>query len=131
MKDGPSIYSFELRNLRPCSGNAMYRAVRGGRVVISAEAREFKKTMASLLASLKVPMIRGPVSVHIVFDFQTRHKRDVDNFAKSVLDSLKGELFEDDSDIFDLRLQKNIGTPIDRIQITCQRIVPGNMTQQP
>jgi Holliday junction resolvase RusA-like endonuclease len=109
----------------------MYRAVRGGRVVISAEAREFKKTMASLLASLKVPMIRGPVSVHIVFDFQTRHKRDVDNFAKSVLDSLKGELFEDDSDIFDLRLQKNIGTPIDRIQITCQRIVPGNITQQP
>lgn len=49
------------------------------------------------------PVIRGDVTAHIVFcppdNSQAKQRRDLDNLAKPVLDSIKGILIEDDSRI--------------------------------
>lgn len=108
-------------DVRPVSVNAMYRAV-GGRVVMSAVGREFKKEMCAMIAQQDIAMIRGPVSVTLIFSFATRHRRDVDNFAKATLDCLKGVMFEDDSDVYQLHLYKIIGAKADQVYVECESV---------
>ena len=111
----PDVFGFRL-DLHVCSGNALYRAA-GRKVVISAEGRAFKKEMSDALAKMNVQHISGPVAVELEFHFCTRHRRDLDNYAKSMLDSLKGVCFDDDSDIYDLRLIKVIGAPCNCVYV--------------
>ncbi len=99
----------------------MYRA-HGGRVVMSAEGRTFKKDMCAAIATQNIRLTRGPVSVTLMFSFRTRHRRDVDNFSKATLDCLKGVMFEDDSDITELHLYKALGAETDQIYAQCEPI---------
>ena len=108
-------------NVHPVSVNAMYRAM-GRRIVLSAEGREFKKEMSAALQAQATRMIQGPVALTVSFYFRTRHKRDVDNFAKATLDSLKGVIFMDDSDITELHMHKYIGAEADQIVLTCTSV---------
>lgn len=104
--------------VHPTSANAMYR-VMGRRVVISAEGRAFKKLMAELLNSMPHGYITGPVKLTLGFEFMTNRKRDLDNYAKPLIDTLKGVLFVDDSDIYILNMTKRIGASIDCVRIEC------------
>jgi Holliday junction resolvase RusA-like endonuclease len=101
----------------PVSVNAMYRAVRG-RMVLSEAGREFKKVMSDALMAQETRMITGAVAITITFSFSDRRRRDVDNYAKSVLDSLKGVVFMDDSDITELHLFKELGAAADGMSVT-------------
>jgi Holliday junction resolvase RusA-like endonuclease len=104
--------------VHPTSANAMYRAM-GRRVVISAEGRTFKRTMAELLAETPHGYITGPVKLTLAFEFMTNRKRDLDNYAKPLIDTLKGVLFVDDSDIYILNMTKRIGASVDCVRIEC------------
>jgi Holliday junction resolvase RusA-like endonuclease len=105
----------------PTSANAMYRSV-GRRVVMSAEGREFKKTMADILAKTPHGFTSGPVKLTLAFEFMTNRKRDLDNYAKPLIDTLKGVLFGDDSEIYILNMTKRIGAAVDCIRIECEPI---------
>lgn len=105
-------------NVHPVSVNEMYRAM-GRRVVLSEKGRAFKKEMANALMAEETRMIQGSVALTVAFYFKTRHRRDVDNFAKATLDSLKGVIFMDDSDVTELHLHKYIGAEADQIRLTC------------
>lgn len=107
--------------IHPVSTNAMYRAV-GRRIVMSAEGREFKKNMAEILQRTPHGFISGPVKLSLYFEFMTNRKRDLDNYAKPMIDTLKGVLFVDDSDIYILNMTKRIGASVDAVRIECHPI---------
>jgi crossover junction endodeoxyribonuclease RusA len=106
-----------ILNIRPISVNAMYRSV-GRRVILSARGREFKKAAADAIqAAPNITLISGAVAVSIHFAFADARRRDVDNFAKAILDSLKGIMFNDDSDITELHMYKQLRAPTNQIRI--------------
>jgi Holliday junction resolvase RusA-like endonuclease len=50
--------------------------------------------------------------------FKDKRKRDVDNHLKSLLDSLEGIMFVDDSQIYEIIARKTIGCPENRTVIS-------------
>jgi Holliday junction resolvase RusA-like endonuclease len=111
------MQEFKLLQL-PCSGNAMYRSFHG-RVVLSSAGRTFRAEVAKELALSTIQCVHGSVGVSIDLSFKHKRKRDVDNYAKSILDAVKGTMFDDDADIYDLRVTKRIGTSEDNVVIKC------------
>lgn len=114
------ICTIVINDIAPVSVNAMYRSV-GRRVVMSAKGRCFKNELTTRLLNCDtVKKIHGPVEVWVDFEFTDRRKRDVDNFAKAVLDCLKGLVFDDDSDIWILHLSKKLKCDRHKIKIVCK-----------
>jgi Holliday junction resolvase RusA-like endonuclease len=109
--------TIEIIGLAPISVNAMYRSMGHG-VIISQRGRLFKNAFTSAIVNNKnTKRIAGAVSVEIHFEFADKRRRDVDNFAKVVLDCAKTLLFDDDSDIWQLLMSKKIGARQNRILI--------------
>ena len=55
--------------------------------------------------------------------FKDRRKRDCDNYTKSVIDSIKNILFEDDDMIYELIVRKQIGCEEDRTTLKVTSII--------
>ncbi len=83
----------------PPSANAYWRSIvinGRGRVVVSREAKAFKKAVSAALVELSP--LTGPV--HLVANFYRPRKRgDLDNLLKVLADSLKGIAYHDDDQI--------------------------------
>ena len=99
----------------PPSVNHSYRAYRG-RVVLSARAREFKEKVAKSLGEA-FNKITGKVKLDVTFHFKDKRKRDIDNYLKVLLDSLKGLAFEDDDQIYELTVKKHIGCASEGVDV--------------
>lgn len=118
-RESEKCCTIEINNIKPVSVNAMYRSV-GRRVVMSAKGRVFKNALTTFLLNCDtLKKISGPVELWVDFEFSDRRRRDVDNFAKALLDCLKGLMFDDDSDIWTLHLSKKLKCPGTKITITC------------
>ena len=102
-------------NNTPVSVNHAYRAYRG-RVVLSAKAREFKQHVLDCLPEDYIK-IMGKVRLEVKFMFKDKRKRDIDNYLKVLLDSIKGVLFEDDDQIYELKVVKAIGCEREGIEL--------------
>ena len=97
-----------------CSVNKYYRSWKG-RVLISKDGREFKKEIDLYLNNYeKIP---GKIYLKLILHFKDKRKRDVDNYAKVLIDCLKNKLFEDDDQIYQLYMEKHIGTGYNQISI--------------
>lgn len=94
--------------MAPVSVNAMYMCV-GRRIILTKAARNFKRDVAEQLKRFAPQRITGDVSLKLVFMWKDRRRRDVDNFLKCVIDSLKDILFGDDSVIQKISARKIIG----------------------
>lgn len=92
--------------LKPPSTNHYYNHFHK-RTVLSKEGRAFKEAVAEVIKDEK-PVI-GNVEVDITITVNDHRKHDVDNFLKSLLDSVKGYLFEDDNNITKLTISKVYG----------------------
>jgi len=93
----------------PVSVNQYYRAIVRGRIccsILSKKGREFKQRVANLVSDSQKQPTDKPVMVIIKLYPATRRKYDVDNFAKSLLDSLIGIAYADDSQIMCLAISK-------------------------
>lgn len=107
----------------PPSANSYYRHVmiplRNGKVrsatLLSADGREWLKTVGRLLFSKNIQPVCGPISIEVFLHPPTRRSYDVDNRAKPLLDAMKrrkGEsgqpawLMEDDDQVHKLTLSK-------------------------
>ncbi len=77
-----------------------------GRVILSAEASAFKETLSQLKPQLGV---LGRIQMEFTFTFPDKRKRDLDNYLKVLLDSMKHVFFEDDDQIYELTVTKVIG----------------------
>ena len=101
-------------NILACSINSFYRTFRG-RMLISKPGREFKLEISKCLDI--TTKILGPIKLTLIFHFKDKRRRDVDNYAKVLIDCLKNVLFEDDDKIYILHMEKQIGMPENKIFI--------------
>lgn len=96
----------------PPSVNRYYRHV-GPRVLISREGRQYRRRVETQLRG-RVPTLRGPLALHVDCYPPDRRRRDLDNLCKSLQDTLQhAGLYEDDSQIKDLRLRMREPAPPD------------------
>jgi crossover junction endodeoxyribonuclease RusA len=85
----------ELELPFPPSVNSCWRAVRG-RTILSARGREYRAK--AIRACRDAEVVDGPVSVKIYLYPPDRRRRDVDNYAKAILDALvHARVLRDDS----------------------------------
>jgi len=90
----------------PVSVNQYYRSIPRGKfcsVILSQKGREFKAKVKSMVDASPTDQ---PVLVMIKLYPPTKRKYDVDNMLKSLLDSLIGIAYEDDSQISCLAVSK-------------------------
>lgn len=84
----------------PPSSNRYWR-VWHGRMVVSSEARAYRKLAAALALAAGVRPLAGPVAVRLDV-FRPARRGDLDNSLKVLLDSLRGVAYQDDSQIVSL-----------------------------
>ena len=102
-----------------CSVNKYYRSWKG-RVLISKDGKEFKNELELHLTNYQ--KILGKIKLNIILHFKDKRKRDVDNYAKVLIDCLKNKLFEDDDMIYKLYMEKHIGYGENKIEIYVNKI---------
>lgn len=97
---------------KPVSVNDLYT----GKRFLTKDGKTMKTAMSwEVRNQWKRAMISRDVIVHIDLYYSDKRKRDIDNPAKALLDSLTGVVFDDDSQVVDLHITKNIGP--DRAEI--------------
>ena len=99
----------------------MYRSVCRGRhpvVYMTDDGKKIKESYQwQAKSQWKTGLMEGKVAVCVRMFFGDQKRRDIDNFYKGILDSLKGICFEDDSQIYDLRATKDVDKFLPRIEI--------------
>jgi Holliday junction resolvase RusA-like endonuclease len=108
--------------LRLVSTNSAYATTkRSGRVFCTSKARAFKKTVHNLAVrqckqgGWKTTDAR--VKVRVLLTFPDRKRRDVDNI-KLLLDAMEGVVYNDDCQIFELSIKKQIIKHSSHIRVT-------------
>jgi crossover junction endodeoxyribonuclease RusA len=97
----------------PVSVNQYYRAILRGKFctsIMSAKGREFKQRVSHLVADSERQPTDKPVMVIIKLFPPSKRRYDVDNMLKSLLDSLIGIAYDDDSQIQCLAISKEAVT---------------------
>lgn len=113
----------------PPSVNHYWRHVVIGkyvRTLISAAGREFKRKVARALerqlGGQRTPIL-GHCRLYVALHAPDRRRRDVDNYAKALLDSLtEAGMWADDSQIRDLRLVWGAVLPGGKAVVTIRQI---------
>ena len=95
---------------KPDSVNGHWKIARGGkRKILSDEGRGFRDKVQWFLKSKGYETFKGRLKVKVNLFFADNRIRDIDNYFKSIFDCLKGFLFIDDDQIFELEATKHIG----------------------
>ena len=102
-----------------CSVNKYYRSWQG-RVLISKDGRIFKKDVDMFLNNYV--KVKGKIKLTLILYFKDKRKRDVDNYAKVLIDCLKNKLFEDDDMIYKLYMEKHIAYGENKIEIIVTKL---------
>jgi crossover junction endodeoxyribonuclease RusA len=108
----------------PPSVNRIWRRV-GNKTILSAEGREFRKTVQGICAinGISGKRMAGRLSVCITANPPDRRKRDIDNLQKSPLDALThAAVWEDDSQIDELLIRRDSIVSGGSIKITINEI---------
>lgn len=102
----------------PVTTNRLYTISRYGKRILTKEARLNKEAIAKEAWALwnYVPRF-GSVKVRIKLFFKTNRKQDLDNI-KGLIDALSGILWQDDSQIVDLHILKDVDRENPRVEIT-------------
>lgn len=102
----PSINNYYIRR---ANGAKPYLKPHVHRFRASVE-RQFKAAVSALPQPCEIPLAAARVEVDMRVDlfFPDARKRDVDNFLKAVLDSLRGYFYDDDSQIASLTVTKAV-----------------------
>ena len=116
----------EINDILPISVNDAYRTWQN-RILISKKGREFKKQITEILINKNIDKIIGPIKVSIFYYFSDLRCRDIDNYQKLLIDSMKDIVFEDDKMIYELNLKKKIGCKFNKIIINIETIDLDNL----
>ena len=110
--------------LKPVSFNQAYRRARKG-MMISEKGMKFKEDCSDFLREqyTEEKPLKGKLRVRILYQFRDfREKVDIDNQFKLLLDSMKNIVFDDDSQIYKLSGEKQIGMNRNEIHIFIDEI---------
>ena len=89
----------------PPSVNSCYRSFRG-RVCKSKSYTDYIQRFEEYLKGRDTEIIKGPVKVEIAFYKKGARSYDLDNRLKSLIDSIKDKLIEDDDMIVEILCKK-------------------------
>lgn len=106
----------------PPSANRYWRSIiiKGSvRVVVSSEAKAFKKAVSAALVGLSP--VAGPVSLTMTF-YRPRKRGDLDNLLKVTLDSMKGIAFHDDSQVERIEATRKEDKENPRVEIALRQL---------
>lgn len=108
--------AFVLMNY-PVSANRYWRNFKG-RMVVSAEAMQYKAHIGALWRAMSFPLHEGPVLVELLLHPKTtkagaesKTRMDLDNCIKVAIDALKGIAFADDKQV--RKLEAAISDPVE------------------
>lgn len=94
---------------RPDSVNTHWRRSSRG-TYLSKSGREFRDNVQRYMYTVKFKKYTGKIRVWLELSFKDKRQRDIDNYCKSIFDSLNGILWDDDVQIYELHIVKSIGT---------------------
>jgi crossover junction endodeoxyribonuclease RusA len=116
------VYSITLPY--PPSVNGYWRNIGRGRTIISKAGRDYMQAVsAEVAASDKPATYNGRLAVCVTVYPPDRRRRDLDNVCKAILDSLgKANVYEDDSQIDRLTIERAKVVRLGRVEITIEPI---------
>jgi crossover junction endodeoxyribonuclease RusA len=110
----------------PKSTQHIYRAACRGRfptTYMTAEGKAIKEAYQwEAKSQWKDKPTKEPLCVAVRFYFKTKRRRDLDNQNKLVLDALNGIVYEDDSQIDELRLYRRFDSLEPRIEVQIEEL---------
>jgi crossover junction endodeoxyribonuclease RusA len=107
----------------PPSTNTYWRHVvlgKSARTLISKRGRVYRQAVADevLVALSSVSALAGPLACELELYPPDARRRDVDNYAKALLDALDhADVYGDDSQIRDLRIRMHPKSPPGRVTV--------------
>lgn len=102
----------------PPSANKIWRYV-GNKPRLSKAARNYRLNVSAAVFEAGNPRLFGRLGVRIILHAKDRRKRDIDNAAKAILDSLEAAyLFDVDEQIDDLHIRRGEIEPGGRAVVT-------------
>jgi len=105
----------------PPSVNTYWRNIGPSRTILSKRAREYRKSVLSIVGPAK-PLL-GRLSVSIILSPPDRRKRDLDNAFKGVLDGLAHAcVYRDDEQIDELTIRRGPVTKGGKCEVTLREI---------
>jgi Holliday junction resolvase RusA-like endonuclease len=110
--------------LKPVSLNSAYMVGKGNNFILSKNGKKFKEDCQDFLSEqyTKKPL-KGKLKADVLFQLRSfREKVDLDNMLKLTFDSMTGIVFDDDSQIYKLIAEKEIGMKRDEIHIIIYEI---------
>lgn len=108
----------------PPSANNYWRSIvigGRGRVVVSKEAKTFKKAVSAALAGISP--VSGPVALTATF-YRPRKRGDLDNCLKVLCDALKGIAYHDDEQICQISASRKEDKERPRVEISVVQVQP-------
>ena len=118
------MYQFRIP-LKPVSLNQAYMVGRGAGFKLSKQGRKFKEDCRDFLKEqfLDEKLLSGKLKVRILFQLNSfRERVDIDNMFKLLMDSMNGIVFKDDSQVYKLSGEKQIGMNRNEIHIFVDEI---------
>lgn len=113
-----TLHSFPL----PPSSNRYWRMVKG-RMLISAEAKNYKITLGMLARSDRVVQLVGPVMVTVRV-YRERKAGDLDNRLKVLFDAMQGVFFANDNQVREIHAYLADDRHNPRVEVTVERLIP-------
>jgi crossover junction endodeoxyribonuclease RusA len=100
----------------PPSANMYWRHCRG-RIFVSSDARRYRDKAARIASASGIRMLTGPVAVAVDV-FRPKRIGDLDNTLKVMLDSMRGIIFKDDSQVTEIMARRFDDKENPRAEIT-------------
>jgi Holliday junction resolvase RusA-like endonuclease len=111
------MLKFEIKQLPP-SVNQIYKRSKYGGVYLNKKAVDFKKLIKKELENYEFSKTYKELRVEILYSV-TKKNIDVDNLNKVMLDSMNEIVFDDDSQIYELFVKKQLAKlPMTQLVIT-------------
>ena len=106
---------------KPISTNSIYRYTCRGKfpaMYMTKDGKELKESYQwQLKNQFKNKPFKNDVGLQVDLFFNNNRKNDIDNFQKILQDSMNGIIFDDDSQIQELTIRKNIDKKFSRIEV--------------
>lgn len=110
-----ATYTFDL----PPRLNSLYRPVKRGRIVLSAEGKAYKAYVRAMVYGAE--KLTGAVAVSMRV-YRGRKAGDIDSFQKAVLDAFSGTVYEDDGQIVELHVWRFDDKANPRVEVTVEAV---------
>ncbi len=109
--------------IRPLSVNACYATTKKGTLYMKPEAKEYIESIRAALRGADIRCTDDEIELRIHAKLSTRHRIDVDNILKPLLDALQGYVYQNDNQIHTLTVKRSYGHSTDSIEFVVQWMV--------